>query len=393
MTAELPKTDFVKQADCLRVFDDAADAAPVKTATAPVVAYSVTDAWIEKAKSDYSGLKITDAKSDASVRAARTTMVRARTTIDKERKIQNELAQKHIAHVNEKARDIIAKMRPLEDELQAECDRADEERARLKREKEEAERKAIEDAIRKKQEEEEAAAKAIRDAEEKRLAEEKAALDKAKEEFARQKAEADAKRAEQERIEREREEAARKERERIEAERQAEERRRWEAEQKEARERQAKIDAEQKAERDRLAAEKAAIEAAQEAERVALRLEAKRIEEARLKAELEEAERQAKIRAEQEAKELAQQQAREAAERQAAEEFRKAEHARKMEALKPDREKLKTFAAAIRGLKPPVVKSDDAVAVLANAMKQVAAAAEYLEDFASEPGIDPHLIA
>lgn len=314
-----------------------ADISPgLTTATAPLIRYSITDAWIAQAERNFASLE-----KPEEVRQALTTMVKARTTIDKERKLQNELAREHIRNVDNAAKAIIAKMAPTEQQLQAKWDAIEAERERKRREAEEARQRAINEEIEKRRQEQEAALKAEQD----RLAKERAELEALQKRLAEQEAAAKAKADEEARIAREQEEKARAERERIAAEKQAEERRRFEEQQKAERERQAKVEAEHRAERERLAAEQAKLEA-----------ERKAVEEAKRQAAAE-----AEAKAAAERKRLADEQA------AREEEERKAAHAKRMEELKPDREKINAFAGQIRALGIPKVKDKEAATVVLQA--------------------------
>lgn len=165
--------------------------------------------------------------------------------------------------------------------------------------------------------------------------------------------EAERQRIERERIEAERrelEEAQRLEREKLEAERRAlEEQRRIEQE---------KADAERRA----IEEEKRKIE------------EQKRAEEERR--EREEFERQAKILAEKEAEERVEREAREKA---AAEEAARIERERQ-EALRPDKEKMLALAETIHGYPMPEVASDEARHTLSAAQAKLVSVAEFIRE-------------
>lgn len=324
----------------------------IENTNQPLVRYSVTDADIEAAKQRYASLEATTPQGYEAVRAAIRELVSTRTAIEKRRVQLKADALEWGRKVDGEAKRLTAMLLEIEEPLKAKKQAIDDEKERARREKEEAERRAIEEQLRLQREAEEARLKAERDAEEarlkaerERLEAEKARLAEIQQKIERQQAEAKAKAEEEARIEREREEAARRERERVEAERQAEERRRWEAEQKAERERLAKIEAEQKAERERIAAEQAKLEA-----------------ERRAVAEAKEAERKA----------------REEAERKAAEEARLA-------AIAPDAEKLKSLALQLRAIAAPAMSTDEGRGVLDSAMKQLCRVADFLESFGSAP--------
>ncbi|GAG69766.1 unnamed protein product, partial [marine sediment metagenome] len=105
------------------------------TEKAQVIEYDITIAAIEEMKQKYSGMKITDAASDKAVRAARTFVVSKRTAVEKRRVELNEEANKHRRKVNEKAKEITVLLLPIEEPLQAEVKRVDDEIAAKKAEK------------------------------------------------------------------------------------------------------------------------------------------------------------------------------------------------------------------------------------------------------------------
>jgi len=230
--------------------------------------------------------------------------------------------------VDTEAKRVTALISAIEDPLKAKKDAVDNEAARIKAEADAAKLKAIQDEIDRNNAAKEAEAKALRDAEEARIAAERAALAK--------------------------------EREAMEAER-------------------AKADAARKAEQDRIAAEQAVVAEAQRKEREALEAQRREIERARLAAEHEiaqaridaeqvEFERQAKIRAE-----------KDAAERVERERVEKLRRDAELAALLPDLEKVKTFAAGIRALTAPKVRSKRLAAILATSMEQLGQVASALE--------------
>lgn len=154
-----------------------------------------------------------------------------------------------------------------------------------------------------------------------------------------------------------------------------------------ARERREAEEKRQEAERERLAMEERARRAEQE--RQAAELQAQRDELARLKAEAdkEEAVRLARVQAEEEAR------ARAERERVAAEEREIADRERqkRLEGLRPDREKLVAYALAIREsvLAAPEVKSDEACQAVVDARSWLMRAVEVLEDFAADSAVAP----
>lgn len=232
--------------------------------------------------------------------------------------------------VDKHSNELIAIISEPEDRLAAAKKVADDEKARLKAEREAAEKAKIEAELRAKREEEERVLREAREAEERRLAEERAAFEAEKARLTEEQRKAD--------------EAARLERERIAAE--------------------------QRAEQERLAAERAQFEAEQRAFR-----------EAKEKAEREEFERQAKIQAEKEAAEkLAREQADAEARRVAELERQEAERLR-LEALKPDVERIREFARTIAALRTPEVQSEEAAQASAVAAVKLAEVVAELESF------------
>ena len=136
---------------------------------------------------------------------------------------------------------------------------------------------------------------------------------------------------------------------------------------------QAKKEAEEKAERERIAREKAAAE---ERERLG-------VENERLKREAEEREREAAT--EREAKERAEAELRakkqeeERVEREKADAERRRIERERQAQLAPDKEKLMQLAGVIAGVPIPVVSSDEATAVVNKAIKMLAEASEYVK--------------
>lgn len=216
--------------------------------------------------------------------------------------------------VDSTAKDIIAKIEAIENPLRASKKAVDDEEARVKREKLEAEQRRLEAERKAAQEAEEARLKAIRDAEEAKL---------------------------------------------------AEERRLFEIEKSKLAEAQAKIDEANRIERERLEAEKAK----QDAEQAAIRAEKERLDRI-------EFERQAKERAEKEAEERVKRELAAAEQKRIADELaakQKAEadriEAERIEAMKPDVEKVRDFGRLLGSLELPDVQSKEAKAVLAAAFR------------------------
>jgi len=263
---------------------------------------------------------ITNGKEYEAVRLAIADHRTLRLDIEKRRKELVDGALKWQREVNAVAKEITQTIEASEDRLKAIKDAEDEKKERAKREKAEAERKALEEKIRAEREAEEIRLKAEREEKERQLAEAREAI----------------------RLERERIEAENAERERILAEREAE-----------------------------FAKERERVEA-----------ERRKLDQERIRMEREEAERKAKARAEEEAKARAEAQKLQDEERAKAEAERERAEAERIEALKPDREKLLAFARRIRATKAPTCQTQEATALVVIVMKHVMEAAKYLEDSA-----------
>lgn len=189
--------------------------------------------------------------------------------------------------------------------------------------------------------------------------------------------------AERERIKREAAEAERAAIEaKVRAEREAEEARiKAERDAEEAR-----LRAEREAEEQRLTAQRAEMAAERqklEAERAALERQQRELADARAQAEREEAVRLAKIEAEREAAARAERERIAAEERRVAEAERQASLARRIEALKPDLDKVRDFAAAIRALSAPIVTTEEAKTQITCALDDLGDIANGLDLFAS----------
>lgn len=296
-----------------------------------VVEYSVSDAAIEKLRERYSGLTIANTADYERVRVGIGEIRDIRVQVEKTRVELKADALAYGRKVDAEAKRITALLLEIEEPLKLEKQKVDDEKARVKREKEEAERRRIEEELRIKREAEEA-------------------------EVARLKAEQD----ERDRIERERIAAEQK----AEADRLAKERAALEAEraaaEEDRRKAQAIIDEQNRLERERI-----------EADQAKLREERERLQR-------EQFEREAKDRAEREAREKLE---REAAEKKAREQA-EAEERERLAALAPDREKLTAFAETIATIAPPVVKSSEAMHYLERACDHIQQAAVILRSFA-----------
>ncbi len=290
-----------------------------------VVRYSITDATIAEMSAKYMGLIVKDPTDEAGFAAAhnaRTIVKGKRIEVEKKRVELKADALKYGRAVDAEAKRIKALLQPIEEHLIAQEKIVTDEKDRKEREaQEKAERERLE-AIEQERREEEDRIRAEREAEEKRLAEEREKLA----------AERAAMQAERERIE---------------------------AAQKAERERLAIIEMAQKAEADKLAAEKARI-AQEEAKR-------QRIIEA------ENAELVAKLKAEREAAEAKSRE--EAAKRQAEEERER------LEAMRPDAEKIRVYGAALLAVLPPMLKTEEARTFLSGVLSSITVTANKCSTF------------
>ena len=231
-------------------------------------------------------------------------------------------------NVDAEAKRITVQLSAIEDPLKAQKDAVDNEKARIRQEEEAARIRALEAVIQANRERQEAALKAVRDAEEARLAAERIALDAERAILAEERRKADeaaavARKAEDERL--------RVERARLEQ-----------------------------------------IEAAQRLEQDAIDADRRKVAAEREQAERAEFERQAKIKA-----------AAEAAKQAERDRLAAAEQRAKLDALKPDIEKVHAFATAIRALwlAAPKPRSKDAKAVIADAVEVLEQVASDLDAF------------
>lgn len=281
------------------------------------VPYSVSDSKIAEIRERCTGLTATTKEGYEEVRLAIAGTRTLRGSIEKQRKHLKADALEYGRKVDAEAKRLTAMLEEIEAPLQAEKDRADAEKERIKREAAEAERIKLETRLNQLQavgaliapitvqhwtEEEfsanlagftkshEAILQAQREEAERKAKEEAEQRESLRLEQERLAAE----RAELDRQRKAAEESARIERERIEAE-QAAERARLEAE-------RAKIEAEQKAERDRLDAERRKIEEQQRVEREKIEAEQQALAAERQRMADAEAARLAAIKAEEEAK-------------------------------------------------------------------------------------------
>lgn len=294
----------------------------------PVVKFSVQDAAIEQLRHEYMPLTIEgieDKEGYQAVHEARMTIKKKRVSVEKTRKALKADAIAYGRKVDDEAKRLTAMLTPIEQHLQAEEDRVEGEKERIRQEAERKRREKLESRLNQlvacgwvgvsddvaamddttfatflEQQQE---AKRKRDAEEARLAEERRKQEEveAAERAAREKAQAERRRKEQEKLAAERAELK-------------------------------KLRDEQQAERQRIEAKKRQLAAEENA------LQRKADEERRRK----EAEERARCE-EEERKQ------------------REAERQARIEALKPDHEKLRAVADAVEKIEvPPVSDNDDA---------------------------------
>jgi phage-related minor tail protein len=295
-----------------------------KERSTPIVEYSVSDAAIEQLRARYTGLTIQSTADYERVRVGIGEVRDIRVQVEKTRVELKADALAYGRKVDTEAKRITGLLLEIEEPLKLEKAKVDDEKARIKREKEEAERAAIAAELKAKLDAEEAAQKAERD----RIA-------------AEQQAESD--RLAKERAELEKERAAAEE---------------------ERRKAQAIID-----EQNRIAQAKLDEEAA--------KLKAEREKLAR-----EQFEREAKERAEADARAKVE---REAAESKRLAEI-EAEEREHRAAMAPDFEKLAAFAKAIEDLPSPDVTTSEAIHYLHHASEHLNQACELLHDFAAKYG-------
>ena len=369
----VPGFDDANPDDVNHALLDALDPGPSASESTPEVAperepapvydlirYDVTDKQLAELRTKFAGLAERKPENYEPRRKAIATCRELRVAVEKKRKELSADAVQWHKKVNAVAKHFREALEAIEEPLQLAKDADDNEKARIRAEREAAEKAALEAKVRAEQEAaeaerrakveaEEAERKAKREAEEQRLAEERAELERQREALAAQQRQAD--------------EVARAERERREAEEAA---------------RRAELDAEAdrlKAERE-AAAEAARLEREQiEADRRAVAAERERLErEAREKKLAEEAAQRAREQAE--AERVVAEEAR------VREEERKAELARRLEALKPDAEKVAAFARTITlwlgSLYPPECSSPIATNAIDHAIRQIGRVADEL---------------
>lgn len=308
---------------------------PAGESTTQAVVYSVTDAMIAAAREACEGLSADTPQGYEAVRLAIGNLRDKRVAVEKRRVELKADALAYGRKVDSEAKRLTTLLEAIEDPLTAKKKAVDDEKARVKAEAEAAKLAALEAEIRANTERIEAERKAARDAEEARIAIERAALEQERAKLADERRLAD---------------------ERAAAER-------------------AKADEAQRVERERQRQEAERLRV----EREVLEAERRAVAEAREKAERAEFERQARLKAEHEAKAKAERDRVAAEEARVAEAERLAAAAARLDALRPDVEKVATFAAMIRAIEAPTVSTDEARAWIDIAMKSLADTASLLD--------------
>ena len=303
--------------------------------------FSLADQRIAQMRANYAGLAITDAQSYEAVRLAIADCRTERVGIDKYRLAKTAESREYVRQVNALAGKQIAEIEAIEVPLKEMKFAVDEAAAAKKRQREEAERLAIEAELQKKRE----AQEAIERVERERIAEEQAAI----------------------------------------AAKLAEERRALDEAKRIA-------DEANRIEQDRIKAVQAKLLQQKRQQDEAARIERERVanERAELLAKMQKLEREERARklAEQEArdaKERTEKARREYEEREAARVKQTAEEAARRERLRPDGEKLRSFAKLILAIKVPEVRDEEAIEALDNAMRAIVRICETLESFVVDP--------
>lgn len=306
----------------------------VRLSNTPIV-FHISDARIDELRRELSGMKIVDSADYARVTKGIGVCRTLRTQVEKCRKDLKEESLLYGRKVDAEAKRLTAMLEEIEEPLKAEKQRIDDEKEAAKKAAEEAKRLKIEQRIN-----DLSAVNA--------KAHPLIVAEWSDEEFQSQLAKARAAFEEAERLAK------------IEAERLAKE----EADRQEAmRQEQLRLDAE----RAELAKIRAEQEAAAKAERERMQAEREAIEAEKARLAREQFDRDESDRKKREAEELAERQRLAAIE---AEEQRKAELSR-LEALKPDKEKLLAFALSISLLEIPVLKTDEAKICLAGCLESL----------------------
>lgn len=319
--------------------------------SAQLVTYDVSEAWISQTRTNFQDLSAATPGGYEEVRLAIANVRDVRVAIEKRRVELKADALSYGRLVDSEAKRFTTLLLEIEDPLKAKKAAVDDVAARKKAEAEAEKIRAVEAEIAANRAKQEAEARAVREAEEKRLADERAALAAERIRLGQIQAKIDADRkAEQDRVA-----AARKaEQERLDAAAAAE---------------RTRIDAE----REKLAAERRAEEERQRGEREKLEFDRRAIAADREAAERAEFERQSKARAEAEA-----------AEKVEHDRIEKARREAELAALLPDLEKVEAFIGAIRALNAPDVIDENLDEELFGVMDDLEALAVRLEATVTE---------
>jgi chromosome segregation ATPase len=298
-----PKEDNVTQASSIEPQDT----------QGPIVVYQFTVEELRHQLAQYAGAEFSTPSQYREGVKAIAVCRSLRGEIEAKRKDLKADALEYGRRVDVVAKQLVVAIEEVELPLKERKAVVDDEKERLKREKEEAERAAREEELRVQREAEEAKLRAEREAAETRIAEERAALAAERQKLAQDQA-------------------------RLRAEREADE---------------ARFAAEREAEKQTLAHERRKLEA-----------ERRAIEEQRRQAELEELERQTIARTEQEARERAAREAIEAEEARVQEAERQAALSRRLEALKPDKARALDYLDRLLSVDAPSVSDAELSAEL-----------------------------
>lgn len=288
-----------------------------QTALVPAVEYPVAEQEIAEAGRKYAALSAATPDGYEAVIKAIAHMRTTRTSIEKRRVALKSNALEYGRRVDTAAKKLTELIEQIEEPLKAKRDAVDHAKEIARRAAEDAERIAREEA-----------ARAAREAEEKRIADERAKLAAEQAAFEDRRRAADAERATK--------------------------------------------DAAEKAERDRVAAEQRAAQATIDAQRAELERQAREVREREEAAALAEAARVAKETAEREAAEKAERDRIAVEEARAAEVARAAAERARLDALRPDVEKLAAYAADLRAVPVPEVASVEARETVAWLGRQLA---------------------
>lgn len=338
---------------------DAIDLPPLERKPAhvyPLIRYDINDERIAELRTTFAPLVERTPENYEPRRKAIATTRALRVAIEKKRKELKEDSLRWGRNVDDAARHYREALEDIETPLQLAKDADDAEKERVKREAEDAKKRALEEQVRAEREAEEARLRAEREAEEKRLAEERAKLEAERAELVERQRKAD--------------EAARAERERVDALQAAE---------------RARLDAEA----EQLKADRQAQSEAARIEREQLEADRRALDEARDLAEREDRERRARIKAEEDAKAQAERDRVAAEEARVAEAERQAALAKRIEALKPDAEKLVAYGASLMAVTPPELAHAEAQAELLYARLRLEELVARLAAFSHSPEETP----